>query len=67
MTARIAYLLYIATFVVRGRETIIHPKERANLHLLVGFAQLLYVVGIHAYNLTRAEEILGMETEIEEG
>jgi hypothetical protein len=67
MTAGIAYLLHIATFVVGSRKAVIHPKERANLHLLVGFAQLVHMICIYAYNLTRAEEILGLEAEVEEG
>ena len=67
MTTSIAYLLYIATFVFRCRETVIHPKERAYLHLIIRLAQLLYTVCIYTYNLARAEELFGLKTEVEVG
>ena len=45
VAAGIAHLLGIASLVVARRETVVHPQERANLHLLVGLSQHLHVVG----------------------
>ena len=47
VTAGKTHLLYIASFVARYRETIVHPQERTNLHPVVGLAQLLQPVGPH--------------------
>ena len=49
-------LLDIPAFVTRNRETVIHPKERADLHLFVRLAHLLDAVGTQAKDFARPDK-----------
>lgn len=62
--AGIAHQLGVAAFVVGSGEAVVHPEERAYLHLGAGLAELLHAISRDAYDLARTYEIRGLIAEI---
>ena len=63
-SASIAHGFGIAVFVVAGRESVVDPEERADLHALVGFAQHVIAVLCDFHDFARAQELLHFVSEI---
>ena len=64
LTAGKAHLLNVYALVARSREAVIHPQERAYLHFVVGFAQLLHPVCMQAHYLAGTEVTVNLISEI---
>ena len=54
-SAIVAYFLYITSFVAGIRESVVNPKEGADLHILLRLYQDLEAVGMNANSLARSQ------------
>ena len=51
----LAHVFSVDAFVVACRKTVVHPQERAYLHLVRRFLQYLHAVGAQAYDFARTD------------
>ena len=53
-------ILHVLTLIARNRKSIIHPKERADLHPFIRFTHLLHTIGTQTDDLARAYKFLDL-------
>ena len=58
--------LYILTLVSRSWESIIYPEERTNLHLLVGWTNLLHTLSSNLHDFAWTYLVCCLEVEVRE-
>ena len=53
-------IFHVLSLIARNRESIIYPKERADLHPFIRFTHLLHTIGTQTDDLARAYKFLDL-------
>ena len=63
----VAHVLHVAALVGRSGETVVHPQEGTNLHLLFGLAHLLDAIVAQTDDFAGTHEMLNAVVQIDKG